>query len=107
MLVGGPELFDEIRDAADGTEVDDDTGVNTAMTNMVDIMIDGDALADRRRQDRRRRSRYLDVAGYNYMDDPLRARPRALPEPGDRRHRDPSADRSTTDWAVRDSQLPT
>ncbi len=52
LLVGGPELFDEIRDAATATGTDEDTGINTATMNLADFMHSGDAVAGRHRQDR-------------------------------------------------------
>ena len=57
LLVGGPELFDDIRDAATATGTDEDTGINTATMNLADYMVHGDAVARRRRTRRVRRSR--------------------------------------------------
>ena len=91
LLVGGPELFDEIRDAATATGTDEDTGVNTATMNLADFMahaMRSPVVADKTSRGvlapRRRR---VQLHG-----DPLRARPRAVPATGDRRDRVPPAD---------------
>ena len=38
LLVGGKELFDDIREIASARGTDEDTGVNTAITNLADVM---------------------------------------------------------------------
>ena len=66
LLVGGPELFDEIRDAATATGTDEDTGINTATMNLADYMhsaMRSPVVADKTSE----AFSYLDVAGYNYM----------------------------------------
>jgi beta-galactosidase len=66
LLVGGPELFDDIRDAATATGTDEDTGVNTATMNLADYMhtaMRSPVVTDKTSE----AFSYLDVAGYNYM----------------------------------------
>ncbi len=66
LLVGGPELFDDIRDAATATGTDEDTGVNTATMNLADYM--GAAMRSPVVTDKTSEAfSYLDVCGYNYM----------------------------------------
>ncbi len=66
MLIAGPELFDEIRDAATATGVNEETEVNTAATNLGDIM--GMAMLSPVVTAKTTEAfSHLDVAGYNYM----------------------------------------
>ena len=66
LLVGGPELFDDIRDAATATGTDEETGVNTATMNLADFM--GTAMRSPVVTDKTSEAfSYLDVCGYNYM----------------------------------------
>ncbi len=66
LLVGGTELFDEIRNSATATGTDEETGVNTAATNLADIMLPAmrsPVVAAKTAE----AFAHLDVAGYNYM----------------------------------------
>ena len=68
---------------------DDETGVNTAMTQIADRLnelMSAPVVAKNSAQT----ASYLDVVGYNYMESRFGDRRRALSEPGDRRQRDPS-----------------
>jgi beta-galactosidase len=66
VLVGGTELFDEMRDLATATGTDEETGVNTAATNLGDIMVE--AMVSPAVSAKTEESfAHLDVAGYNYM----------------------------------------
>ncbi len=66
ILIAGPELFDEIRDAATATGVNEETEVNTAATNLGEIM--GRAMLSSVVTARTVEAfSHLDVAGYNYM----------------------------------------
>jgi beta-galactosidase len=67
LLIGGPELFEELRREIAEATTDEKTGVNTALTNLAGLMNElmlspivatnsAEALS------------YLDVAGYNYME---------------------------------------
>jgi len=72
ILVGGAELFDEIRDsaaasaAATATGTDEETGVNTAAMNLGDIMATAMSSSVITAKIQEAFS-HLDVAGYNYM----------------------------------------
>src|SRR5262249_14518961 len=66
-LVAGPELIPELGSLASESNVDDETGVNSAITNLGDLMalamrspIVGDKTAEA--------YAHLDVCGYNYME---------------------------------------
>ena len=67
LLVGGAELFAELRNEIDGSMTDEETGVNTALTNLADrlnkLMLSPVVAANSAET-----LSYLDVAGYNYMD---------------------------------------
>jgi len=66
LLVGGTELFDEIREHATATSTDEETEVNTAAINLADIMVSAmqsPVVAAKTRET----FSFLDVAGYNYM----------------------------------------
>ncbi len=68
LLVGGSELFAQLAEGRRSTpEVDDETGVNTAMTNIADRLnelMNAPVVAKNSAQT----ASYLDVAGYNYME---------------------------------------
>ena len=66
LLASGPELLDDIRDAATATGTDEETGVNTAITNLGDVMV---ALMRSPVVTAKTHEAFshLDVAGYNYM----------------------------------------
>jgi beta-galactosidase len=67
LLVGGAELFDEIREVATARGTNEDTGVNTAITNLADVMSrvqTSPVVAEKTHE----AFSYLDVAGYNYME---------------------------------------
>jgi beta-galactosidase len=67
LLVGGAELFAELRNEIDSSKTDEETGVNTALTNLADrlnkLML-SPVVATKSAET----LSYLDVAGYNYMD---------------------------------------
>jgi len=67
LLVGGSELFAELRNEIDSSKTDEETGVNTALTNLADrlnkLML-SPVVATKSAET----LSYLDVAGYNYMD---------------------------------------
>ena len=69
MLIGGPEIVDELRNTVLGgaDEPDGEAGPNSAMTNLADLM---NQLMLAPSIDKRSAETfsYLDVAGYNYMD---------------------------------------
>ncbi|MGP0031610.1 MAG: glycoside hydrolase family 2 TIM barrel-domain containing protein [Acidimicrobiales bacterium] len=69
LLVGGPELFAELRrDLSDASgETDEQTGVNTALTNLADLM-NNLMVSPLVAQNSAETMSYLDVAGYNYME---------------------------------------
>jgi beta-galactosidase len=67
FLVAGPELLGELGSFASDADVDEETGVNTALTNLGDLMahamrspIVGEKTAEA--------YAHLDVCGYNYME---------------------------------------
>jgi beta-galactosidase len=66
LLIGGPEVFAALRDtAAAGTDAE--TGVNSAMTNvfeMLNLAMQSDVVTRKSTE----AFSYLDAAGYNYMD---------------------------------------
>ncbi len=65
LLVGGAELFAQL--AAGREEADEETGVNTAMTNIADRLNDlmhAPVIAKNSAET----ASYLDAAGYNYME---------------------------------------
>ena len=69
LLVGGTELFAQLADRPGGGNgaADEETGVNTAMTNVADRLSDlmnAPVIAKNSAET----ASYLDVAGYNYMD---------------------------------------
>ncbi len=68
LLVGGSELFAQLAEGRRSTsEMDDETGVNTAMTNIADRLnelMTAPVVAKNSAQT----ASYLDVAGYNYME---------------------------------------
>jgi beta-galactosidase len=69
LLVGGSELFDELRRGVSAADpgTDDEAGVNTALTNLADrlnrLMV-SPVIARNSEES----ISYLDVAGYNYME---------------------------------------
>ncbi len=67
LLVGGAELFAELRNEFASAGTDETTGVNTALTNLADslnkLMLSPVVAAKSAET-----LSYLDVAGYNYMD---------------------------------------
>jgi len=69
LLAGGPALYAELsaslRDGGDDT--DEETGVNTAMTNLADRLSQL-MLAPVIAENSSETASYLDVAGYNYME---------------------------------------
>jgi beta-galactosidase len=66
ILVGGAELFEEMRGSAATSGTDEETGVNTAATNLGDIMVTAmvSPVVSAKTQEA---FSHLDVAGYNYM----------------------------------------
>ncbi len=69
LLVGGPELFSRLGEELHGGDgsTDGGTGVNTAMTNLIDVLSDlmrSPVVAKKSAET----MSYLDVAGYNYME---------------------------------------
>jgi beta-galactosidase len=67
LLVGGPDLIAEMRETITASGVDEETGVNTVITNLGDMM----AQMTRSPVVSAKTSEaysYLDVAGYNYME---------------------------------------
>src|SRR5439155_5328169 len=70
LLVGGKELFDDIREIASARGTDEDTGVNTAITNLADVMSEA-ARSPVIASSTHEAFSYLDVAGYNYMEKRL------------------------------------
>jgi beta-galactosidase len=67
FLVAGPDLLGEFGKFAGEADVDDETGVNTAITNLGDMMVEvmrspvvGDKTSEA--------YSHLDVCGYNYME---------------------------------------
>jgi beta-galactosidase len=72
LLVGGAELFAQLRGgSAEGSEApDEETGVNTAMTQIADLLnelMKAPVVATNSAQT----ASYLDVVGYNYMESRL------------------------------------
>jgi len=69
LLAGGPELIDELRTGlADRVpEPDEQTGVNTAMTNLAD-RLNNLMISETIARNSVETISYLDVAGYNYME---------------------------------------
>jgi beta-galactosidase len=69
MLIGGPEIFDEIRShiAERADQSGGEAGPNSAMTNLADLMNHA-MLAPSIAKYSSETFSYLDVAGYNYMD---------------------------------------
>jgi len=68
LLIGGPEVFDALRDtAAAATDTGGETGVNSAMTNVFE-MLDRAMQSDVVTRKSTEAFSYLDAAGYNYMD---------------------------------------
>ena len=69
LLAGGPELIDELRTGlADRVpETDEQTGVNTAMTNLAD-RLNNLMVSETIARNSAETISYLDVAGYNYME---------------------------------------
>ena len=69
MLVGGPEMFDEIRNqfVQPAEDPEGELGPNAAMTNLADLM-NQLMLAPSVDKNSAETFSYLDVAGYNYMD---------------------------------------
>jgi beta-galactosidase len=67
ILVGGPELFAEMRDAGSSMAGEHEAGVNTVATTMADIMQQAvrSPIVDARTTEA---FAPLDVAGYNYME---------------------------------------
>ena len=67
FLAAGPAAFDAIREAATSTVTDPETGINTALTNLADLMdhvVQSDVVTEKTTE----AFSCLDVAGYNYMD---------------------------------------
>jgi beta-galactosidase len=69
LLVGGPELFAHLAEERQGAgeEPDEGTGVNTAMTQIADVLnelVKAPVVA----QNSAQAASYLDVVGYNYME---------------------------------------
>jgi beta-galactosidase len=69
LLVGGPELIDELRAGLANRipEADEQTGVNTAMTNLADHL-NNLMVSETIARNSAETISYLDVAGYNYME---------------------------------------
>ena len=67
LLLGGAEMFADLGDAASSAEVDETTGVNTAITALFDLMTRAmcSPVVTQRLAEA---ASYLDVAGYNYME---------------------------------------
>jgi beta-galactosidase len=67
MLVAGPGVIAEIREIAAARMVDDETGVNTAIMNLGELM--NEAMRSPAVDERTVEAfSHVDVAGYNYMD---------------------------------------
>ncbi len=66
IAVGGAELFDEFREAATVSGTDGETGVNTAATNLGELMVRA-MLSPVVAAKTQEAFAHLDVAGYNYM----------------------------------------
>ena len=95
LLVGGPELIAELRKSIDegmarqAAEPGEETGVNTAMTNLADWLnqlMTSPVVAKRSAET----ASYLDVAGYNYMESRFEMDGDLYPNRVDRGQRDPS-----------------
>ena len=69
LLVGGAELFAHLaeRRQGGGDELDEETGVNTTMTQIADLL-DGLMQAPVVAKNSAQTASYLDVVGYNYME---------------------------------------
>ena len=72
LLVGGAELFAHLAERRRGGEhePDEDTGVNTTMTQIADLL-DGLMQAPVVAKNSAQTASYLDVVGYNYMESRL------------------------------------
>jgi beta-galactosidase len=67
LLIGGPQLFDELRREITKETTDEETGVNTALTNLAGLM-NQLMLSPVVARNSAETISYLDVAGYNYME---------------------------------------
>jgi beta-galactosidase len=69
LLAGGPALIDELRTGLANRipETDEQTGVNTAMTNLADYL-NNLMVSETIARNSAETISYLDVAGYNYME---------------------------------------
>jgi beta-galactosidase len=67
IMVGGAEAFGEVRETAAEIKIDEETGINTAITNLGDLMAQA-TLAEVVTEKTVEAFSHLDAAGYNYME---------------------------------------
>ena len=67
LMVGGPDVINEIRAQAEAASVDEETGINTAITNLGELF-DKASLSRFVTEMTGEAFSHLDAAGYNYME---------------------------------------